>query len=181
MAGRNHDVFTVDVVPFDVRLAETVLYCGSRASVEDPIGCLRIEELRPLPHTRDRGDSVVYVATLRHRPFYADKVKPAVNPADLRGGRLLVYFPDADLSDGAAEVESRGFLDVYNAPPWATWIAHRNDARGDVSTDSYLVSWVPSCFVDGVAAGIRVNPEECIQWLEDADVSARDELRRFLQ
>lgn len=83
---------------------------------------------------------------------------------------MLVYFPDSELSDGAAEAESRGFLDVYNAPPWASWIAHRSDGGQDPSFDSYLISWIPPCFVDSVTAGISVNPEQCIQWLEDADV-----------
>jgi hypothetical protein len=40
----------------------------------------------------------------------------------LLGGRLMVYFPDAALADGAAEVQSRGFFDVHNTPPWDTWI-----------------------------------------------------------
>jgi hypothetical protein len=181
MVGAKHGVFTVDVVPFGVRLAETITYCAPRASVADPVRCLRIDELRPFPDTRDRGASVVHVANFRHSAVYAEKAKPALDRGDLRSGRLLVYFPDADLSDGAAEVESRGFLDVYNAPPWACWIAHRSDGRADPSFDSYLISWVPACFVDGVSAGIRVNPERCIQWLEDADVNAREELCRFLR
>jgi hypothetical protein len=180
MFGRKESVFTIDKVPFDVRLTETIEFCAPRASVDDPVGCLRIDGLRPFPHTRDRGASVVYVADSRHSPVYAPKAKPAVGRSDLLQGRLLVYFPDLDLSDGAAEAESRGFLDVYNSPPWATWIAHRSDDREDTTTDSYLISWVPPCFVDGVSAGIRVNPEECILWLEDADVKARVELRRFL-
>jgi hypothetical protein len=180
MFDATHGAFTVDVVPFGVRLAETIMYCAPKASVADPVRCLRIDDLRPFPHTRDRGASVVHVASLRHSPVYAEKAKPAVARRDLRDGRLLVYFPDAELSDGAAEVESQVFLDVYNAPPWACWIAHRSDGRADPSLDSYLISWVPPCFVDGVSAGIRVNPEECIQWLEDADVKAREELRRFL-
>jgi hypothetical protein len=48
----------------------------------------------------------------------------------------------------------------------------RTEATGgqDPSFDSYLISWIPPCFVDSVTAGISVNPEQCIQWLEDADV-----------
>jgi len=29
-----------------------------------------------------------------------------------------------------------------------------------------LVSWVPAVFVPLVTAGIEVNPEECILWLQ---------------
>jgi hypothetical protein len=101
--------------------------------------------------------------------------------ASLIGGRLLVYFPDADLADGAAEVQSRGFFDVHNVPPWDTWIALADDgAAADVSYRQYVVTWVPSNLVTLAAAGIEVNPEECIAWLEDAAVHARDELRHLL-
>ena len=97
---------------------------------------------------------------------------------DLRGGRLLVYFPDAELADGAAEVESSGFFDVFNTPPWDTWVALRRDERGeDRGYSVYLVSWVPSVFLDLASAGIGVNPEECILWLHDADVPLSAELR----
>jgi hypothetical protein len=103
--------------------------------------------------------------------------------ASLLGGRLLVYFPDADLADGAAEAESRGFFDVHNAPPWDTWIALADDRLrvADVSYQQYVLAWVPPDLVACAAAGIDVNPEECIAWLEKADVGARDELPHLLR
>jgi len=90
----------------------------------------------------------------------------------LEGGRLLVYFPDLDLADGAAEAESRGYFDVNNAPPWDTWIALVLDAVGNAKSP-YLVSWVPEEFLDAAQRGIDVNPEQCILWIEDADVQLR--------
>jgi hypothetical protein len=41
---------------------------------------------------------------------------------DLCGGRLVAYFPDDNLFDGAAEAESQGFFDVDNIPPYDTWV-----------------------------------------------------------
>jgi hypothetical protein len=97
---------------------------------------------------------------------------------ELRGGRLLVYFPDADLCDGAAEVGSNGFFDVFNAPPWDTWIAYFSDARPELcGYDSYLVAYVPAGLVETANNGIVVNPEECIQWLSNADVALGGRLR----
>ncbi len=96
----------------------------------------------------------------------------AVPAGSLEGGRLLIYFPDLDLADGAAEAESRGYFDVNNAPPWDTWIAMVMDAGGDEKYP-YLVSWVPREFLSAVQKGIDVNPEQCIRWIEDADVELR--------
>lgn len=78
------------------------------------------------------------------------------------GGRLLLYFPDAELSDGAAETETGGFFDVENVPPWDTWIALFRDEDADVSFAECLIGWVPQEFVALAGRGIRVNPEECI-------------------
>lgn len=99
----------------------------------------------------------------------------------LTGGRLLVYFPDANLADGAAEVESRGFFDVDNAPPWDTWIALADEGPdADISWRQYVVAWVPPSLLPCAADGIAVNPEECIAWLDERAVRARDELRPLL-
>ena len=92
----------------------------------------------------------------------------------LAGGRLLVYFPDADLCDGAAQLESKGFLDVHNCPPWGTWVGFFADARkSDDAYANYLVAWIPPEFLTLVSAGIDMNPEECILWLERTQVALR--------
>ena len=83
-----------------------------------------------------------------------------------RDGRLLAYYPDLNLCDGAAEVESSGYLDVENCPPWESWVALLVDPRADDDHRRVLVSWVPAVFVPLVTAGIEVNPEECIVWLQ---------------
>ena len=46
------------------------------------------------------------------------------------------------------------------------------DAGGDAKSP-YLVSWVPREFLSAVQKGIDVNPEQCILWIEDADVELR--------
>jgi hypothetical protein len=88
----------------------------------------------------------------------------------LTGGRLLVFCPDAELSDGAAEVQSGGYFDVCNTPPWDTWVALVTDLAQHSSRQVQLISWVPDLFIANVQAGIEVNPEECIFWLDESDV-----------
>jgi len=88
-------------------------------------------------------------------------------------GRLLVYFPDAELADGAAHLASGGFFDVHNTPPWSTWIGYFDDRGPDHSLSCYLLAWVPEALVAAAGAGIEVNPEACIVWFEDAKVALR--------
>jgi hypothetical protein len=97
---------------FDQRLAETARWCTARARPGEPRQGLWTLDLAPPPLETDRFRACRIVAERRETE---GNVYPEVDPAT--GGRLLAYFPDADLSDGAAEVESRGFFDVYNTPP----------------------------------------------------------------
>ena len=93
------------------------------------------------------------------------------------GGRLLAYFPDEELSDGAAEAETNGFFDINNAPPWDTWVALFREPRRDRSTADCLVSWVPETFTQSVDRGISVNPEQCIQWLGQTGLHVEEQIR----
>ncbi len=74
---------------------------------------------------------------------------------DLKGGRLLLYSPSENLSDGAAEVTTMGFFDADNVPPWDIWVHYSQAA---------LISWVPPQLLSLTQDGIDVNPEGCIRW-----------------
>jgi hypothetical protein len=163
-----------DDAPFERRLAEAIAWCAPRVRGADPAGSLRDPELRPRALGPDRASAVRTVVrgrASRSRTASADGV------AELQGGRLLIYFPDADLSDGAAEAESGGFFDVYNTPPWDTWVALFRDEDADVSTAEYVVCWVPPALIEVAARGIEVNPERCIVWLEESQTNVARELR----
>jgi hypothetical protein len=160
-------IFTFDDVPFEQRLAETIRWCSSRGRIEDPRHSLRSESLQPRLLERDRASAVRIVASCRAN--LAGSLPMPVDGDTLRGCRLLVYFPDADLSDGAAEVASAGFFDVHNAPPWDTWVAlSKQPSADDRSFQQYVISWVPRDFLQLAQNGIDVNPEACIRWLEAA-------------
>ena len=149
------------------RLHETLEWCKVRIDVADPQRCLRSDETRPRVLERDYFAAVFMAAAPRRHV-----ASSAPRPHSVGRGRLLVYFPDDELADGAAEVQSNGFFDVNNPPPWDTWVAMVEDA-GRVEHNPYLVSWVPPEFIPRVQRGIDVNPEECIRWLDMSDVALR--------
>jgi hypothetical protein len=91
---------------------------------------------------------------------------------------LLAFFPDASLSDGAAEQATNGFFDAFNIPAWDTWVSYFEDhAKPDASYGQYLVAYIPTNLVPVVQAGINVNPEECIVWLSDSQTLLSHALR----
>ena len=167
--------------PFWQRVAETVAWCLPRANPSEPLSSLRSAEIKG----RDLESS--YVSTVRNvtqnRHYRLRSNGVVVESQGLCGGRLLLYYPDADLCDGAAEAESGGFFDAYNTPPWDTWVAFVSDDGyfPNRSYASYLVAWVPPVFLEDAAAGVVVNPEQCIEWLdeslEEASVALMKRLR----
>jgi hypothetical protein len=82
---------------------------------------------------------------------------PAEEETDEAAGRLLRYFPNENLADGAAQYSSNGFFDVDNIPPWDIWVHY---------SDSTLISWVPAKLFVLAQNGIDVNPERCIRWAD---------------
>ena len=99
-----------------------------------------------------------------------------------RGGRLLAYFPDADLACGTAEAASEGYFDVNNVPPWDTWVllTEPSDRVVDASYSTCLIAWVPPTHVLRAQRGIEVNPEECICWLDDVPRDVQEAVRGAL-
>jgi hypothetical protein len=109
-------------------------------------------------------------SAVRRRGWRDERLDDAWLDRKKRAGRLLVYLPDCELSDAAAEGETEGFFDVFNCPPWETWVGFFRDDGADASSASYLVAWIPVGLVAKVQRGIDVNPERCIEWLSDAGV-----------
>jgi hypothetical protein len=74
-----------------------------------------------------------------------------------KSGRSLLYFHSENRACGAAQVSSGGFFDADNTPPWDIWVPYEENA---------LISWVPPGLIVAAQMGIDVNPENCIQWLD---------------
>lgn len=153
----------------ELRLHEAAVWCERNLDLGSIGSCLRPRRIAPQFLPRNRWDPVEDVTIMRRQEL-REPLAAAHRPGP---GKLLVYFPDANLSDGAAEVESREFFDVYNAPPWGTWVAYLDDGGRDESYSSYLLAWVPEGLIAVADAGIEVNPEQCVSWLAGADVRIR--------
>lgn len=168
-----------DDSPFELRLARAIAWCAPRADLNLPEASLRSAELLELSvFPFSRASTVRNV--LRRRAWH-DAIRPVapVRAGDLFGSsRLLAYLPDDTLADGAAELDTHGFFDADNVPPWDTWVGLFPVEIGFRSYASeVLISWVPPDFLGLVDQGIRVNPEECITWLADLDIPMAAELR----
>lgn len=162
---------------FKTRLAQTIFWCAARADLADPALSLRTPQLRPRLLEESRLSAVEFVGDAREL-FGGVEIRRAVIPDDLAGGRLLIYFPNDDLFCGAARLQTGGFFDDNNVPPWDTWVAYLKDARSVESYDpEYLIAWIPRELVALADEGINVNPEQCIQWLEDTPVELVNVLR----
>jgi hypothetical protein len=166
-----------DKVSFEQRLVETIAWCESRASIDDPAGSLRTDELRPRILERNRAACVSSLASVR-----AGRTQSQLDAVrGLGGGGLLAYFPDAELSDGAAQEETRGYFDINNAPPWDTWLALLADGGpSDSAYGEYLVAWVPPAFVPLAQSGISVCMEDSIVWLDKLNTPASQRIRQLV-
>ena len=87
------------------------------------------------------------------------------------GGKLLACFLEETLADGASAVASMEFFDDFNVPAWDTWVGLFSENRANI-----LVSYIPESFIDFVQAGIYMNIEGCIEWLEDTQTNVAKEL-----
>jgi hypothetical protein len=144
------------------RLTEAIEWCAPRALLSDPKYCLRTPDLAPELLAGSRRAVVHSVAVSRHVALRWPKPRLATS---LGGGRLLGYEPNRNLSDGAAEGVTGGFLDCLNVPPWDTWVGYVHESGGM----DYLVAWIPPAFIGPTSDGVNVNPEDSIWWLDESD------------
>ncbi|MFP2959663.1 hypothetical protein ACLEPN_17935 [Myxococcus sp. 1LA] len=176
-----------DLDEFLREIQRTVQWCSSRANRASPQACLRTPDLLPQPLLPpNRFDLIDSIATeRRHKLERTKEVALSASPPGhdiLQGGRLLAFFPDETLSDGAAEASSQGYFDWANVPPWDTWVGMFSDENPHNRFDrEYVIAWVAPMFVELVDAGLQVNPEECIQWLKDTETSMAQRLQGLRQ
>lgn len=152
------------------RVREAVSWCLTNATVADPRGSLRRlpDPLNDIGALHAEARNVVQeLVRSRERLVPRTPVQK-----DLAGGQLLVYFPEEDLADGAAELETRGFFDIHNTPPWDSWVALIEDPSAERFKGAFLLAYVPPVLIPLADRGIEVNPEACISWL-DAQLQQR--------
>jgi hypothetical protein len=112
---------------------------------------------------------------LRAENRYAERLAE-----DLAGGRLLIYELGESVWDGVSAIESNGFFDAIDMPPWDTWMSCCREPLSPGAIDpfyDYLICWVPPQLVDLVEAGIHVSPVQCILWATEDDAVFTRRLR----
>jgi hypothetical protein len=130
----------VDLHEIYRRLAETVAWCGPRASLADPKDSLRTPMLRPanLSTVANQGGNHDYewetfqqvqntlsvLADQRVERLRLEGIYPDASALDLRGGRLLVAAPLESDWCCLSEEASEGFIDALDVPAWDTWICY---------------------------------------------------------
>ncbi len=165
-------------------------WCARLADPSRPAECLRTPELRLRSLEGGFLRTVWSVQITREhllsrmakdqRHEYRQACEAAAAP-DARG-RLLLYFPDDGLADGAAEAVTGGFFDLHNAPPWDTWVAFfdfhylEDEEKEPGGRASYLIAWVPSPLISVADRGIEVNPGGCIAWLDHSQMERAKKL-----
>ena len=161
---------------FIERLAQTIAWCrdvGLPSQARQSLRTCRSDQ----DDLTSQSHQVFRVCLERSRRLLASGKRDLSPVSDLCGGRLLAYFPDDNLCCGTAEAESLGFFDVNNIPPHDTWVwmvrnvrafTYADGARGELEAN-YLVAWIPPDFLELASAGIAVNPEGCILWLDTRD------------
>lgn len=178
----------LDLDHFRLRLAETIAWCSRRLEYYSQPNAwghfngLRDPRLRPptlevrsrehnaegervISRVKEPHEIEAIVDTLAEQRALSllDRhmvTKPIEN---LAGGRLLFYYPYDNLADGFSEIESEGFFNSENEPPWDTWVAFISEMTSEGNA-RYLVSWVPPQMLNHAEAGVHVNPEGCVVW-----------------
>jgi hypothetical protein len=92
---------------------------------------------------------------------------------NLHSGRFLLYDPFYAGGDGLAEVNSEGFFDIDDCPPWDTFVtfveAGSTAVLGNFEFRTQrdgILCWIPRRAVSFAQAGINVTPLPSLSWVE---------------
>ncbi len=140
------------------------------ANPSDPRGSLRPARLAPHPLADSRWAAVEGVIAARR----SELARTTDVTLDGIAGRLLLYFPDARGSKGAAEQASKGLLDVHDAPPCGCWAGYFEQAGREPERARYLLAWIPQVFVPLAERGVARCPDGSLAWLDDAGTALRN-------
>jgi hypothetical protein len=167
---------SIDPDGLEQRMRSVARWVSARLSGTIEHSRLRTRDLLPVGKRLNNSEAVAEALAMEPwaivESIAAGRRLPMSLATRVLPGRLMVYFPHLNLCDGAAEMESSGFFDVDNAPPWDTWVACFEDPESGGS-GPYVIAWVPEPFIAAADAGISVNPECCIVWLDESEVAAK--------
>ena len=147
-----------------------------------------LEELDALPSLASAQAILARIDALRlaalGRP--ARRLGAAAQPAHharRQPGGWILYRPGRSEGTGEAEVASRGYFDVRDRPPLATWVEvlARPRAEGSGDLDLAVLCYVPNEARDRVTAGRRACPSGSLKTLEELAPGFVGELASLLE
>ena len=77
-------------------------------------------------------------------------------------GQVLLWAPEWDEFDGNLELQSQGFFDVNDSPPWDMWIGwitHPHDP-----SEWFGVSWIPDRYIELIDKARELETAEVVKW-----------------
>jgi hypothetical protein len=161
------------VESFRLSLEQAVAWCSPRVDTESPETCLRSADLRAAIPKNDISngywqslDVVNLLVAVRASLVASDSA------FDGQVGRLVGCDVSASEASEGARVDSNGFFDAFDVPPWDTWVAWFPDRNAVQSDNGYLVGWIPDELVVIAQSGIDASPVECVFWADDPTESA---------
>ncbi len=109
----------------------------------------------------------------------ADAIEAASRAALLARGDYVCLRPGRSLATGEAEIASRGYYDVEDRPPIASWIAALASAAGPSREcdDIAIVAWIPPSDLERARAGSRACPNGALILLSDLAPEVHRQLR----
>ena len=162
-----HQTDSIDVITFKRLLAETVAWCGHRASITEARQSLRTLPLKTHDLSTMNQEELREVADNlfqeRARLLGPNRILPNTG---LARGRLLICYPEESVWDGAAQAASHEFFDVADIPAWDTWCYCGVEDKTE--TTFFIVSWVPPDFIEVAQKGVEVNPVESFNGFHSA-------------
>lgn len=79
-------------------------------------------------------------------------------------GKIIFANPTESITDGAAQDYSKGYFDVYEFPPWDTWIGVSDEFE---ISKNYILAWVPNSWLNYVYSGKEVSLMDNICWFNE--------------
>lgn len=139
-------------------IKETIVWAAPRVDTKNLRWGLRSRELRPdadfydsmNPGFFNQSSYIRQVATKRSAILGSQSTSTSIY-----GHLLLVDYKITNHNE-ATEIETNGFFDWADNPPWDLWIGEYN---------SQLLVWIPQELVDVVRRGIDVECMGMFQWV----------------
>jgi hypothetical protein len=120
--------------------------------------------------TEPYGRAIVEgLASLRGALVHARNPYPLTETSLAKEGKLLLSAPHMGFLDGNTSAVTGGYIDIYDAPPWDTWLDVVDEVDIPDYYDTFLVAWVPMIMVSLVEVGIRTSPGRFLAWASDVN------------